>query len=248
MEFMTLEQLRESAWIIPWSGGKDSTATVILCHKYGIPIKRIIYVRMMWDETLPATLPVMTEFVDNTRLIFESWGYSVDVVPSLVTAKEITEKIYKKAKNYPERNGKYWGISAFARGFCKFTGVKESTVKTVLDSNENTLVGYAIDEVDRLHRLTEKKQSIMCTLGITEQQAFSICREAGLLSPLYELKVFRDGCWFCPNARADERVMLKELYPELVVKIKQMIEMCDYDLSRFQSRNKWLQDYFSGKL
>ena len=62
---MNIEEMKQHEWSISWSGGKDSTATVILCHEYGIPIKEIIYVRMMYDEELPATLPVMTDFVDN---------------------------------------------------------------------------------------------------------------------------------------------------------------------------------------
>lgn len=109
-------------------------------------------------------------------------------------------------------------------------------------------MGYAVDEVDRIHRLTDKKQSVMCTLGVTEAEAFNICREAELLSPLYDMKISRDGCWFCPNAGIKERALLKEHYPELVDEIRKMIEMCGYDVSRFVGRNHWLQDYVNGKL
>ena len=50
---MSIDEMREHEWAVSWSGGKDSTATIILCHKYGIPIKRIVYVRMMYDEKTP---------------------------------------------------------------------------------------------------------------------------------------------------------------------------------------------------
>ena len=248
MEFMTLEQLRERAWTISWSGGKDSTATVILCYKYGIPIKKIIYVRMMWDDKIPATLPVMTNFVDRAKEIFESWGYPVEVVPSIKTAKSLTEKVYFRSRVHPEKNGKPYGVMAFGRGHCKFTGVKQDTIKSLVDEDAYELIGYAVDEVNRIHRLTDKKQSVMCTLGVTEAEAFEICREMDLLSPLYDMKLSRDGCWFCPNAGVKERAILKEQYPELVAEIKRMIEMCDYDTSYFASRNHWLQDYLKGKL
>ena len=36
---MNIEEMKQHEWCISWSGGKDSTATVILCHEYGIPIK-----------------------------------------------------------------------------------------------------------------------------------------------------------------------------------------------------------------
>lgn len=248
MEFYTLEQLREREWVISWSGGKDSTATVILCHKYGIPIKKVIYVRMMWDENTPATLPVMTSFVDKAKAVFENWGISVEIVPSIKTAKSLTEKVYFRSKVHPEKNGKPYGVMAFGRGHCKFTGVKQATIKTLVHSEDYELIGYAVDEENRIHRLTDKKQSVMCTLGITEVDAFAICREADLLSPLYDMKISRDGCWFCPNAGVREREILRERYPELVGKIKNMIEMCGYDTSYFVARNNWLQDYINGRL
>lgn len=248
MKFMTLENLRERAWTISWSGGKDSTATVILCHKYGIPIKKIVYVRMMWDENIPATLPVMTDFVDRAKGIFESWGYPVDVVPSIKTAKSLTEKVYFRSKVHPEKNGKPYGVMAFGRGYCKFTGVKQDTIKTLVHNGDYEMIGYAVDEVCRIQRLSDKKQSIMCTLGVKEAEAFEICREVGLLSPLYDMKISRDGCWFCPNAGVMERKILKDSYPELVVRIRKMIEMCEYDTSYFITRNHWLEDYIKGKL
>lgn len=248
MEFFTLEQLRERKWVISWSGGKDSTATVILCHKYGIPIKRIIYVRMMWDEKLPATLPVMTSFVDRAKAVFESWGYPVDIMPSIKTAKSLTEKVYFRSKVHPEKNGKPYGVMAFGRGHCKFTGVKQDTIKSLVHSDDFELIGYAVDEEDRIHRLTDRKQSVMCTLGVTEVDAFNVCREFGLLSPLYDMKISRDGCWFCPNAGVKEREILKAQYPELIVEIKRMIEMCEYDTSYLVTRNNWLQDYIKGVL
>lgn len=52
-------------WIVPWSGGKDSTATIIVMLEQGLEIEKIVHVRMMATETLPATHKVMTDFVDD---------------------------------------------------------------------------------------------------------------------------------------------------------------------------------------
>lgn len=95
---MNIEEMRKHEWVISWSGGKDSTATIILCHKYGIPIKKIIYVRMMYNEDLPATLPVMVEFVDRAKGVFESWGYPVEIVKGVQTAQDFMNKVYFKSK------------------------------------------------------------------------------------------------------------------------------------------------------
>lgn len=244
---MSIAEMREHEWIIAWSGGKDSTATIILCHLYRIPIKKIIYVRMMWDKDTPATLPVMTEFVDRAKEVFEGWGYPVEIIPSKKTAKELTEMVYYRSK-YPQKNGKFYGITSFMRGFCKFTGIKQETIATLTSSNDYEMIGYASDEAERLSRLIDRKQSILVALGIKEQDTFPICSLYNLLSPLYELDIKRDGCWFCPNGAVRERALLKQSFPELVQEIRNMIEMCDYDLTPLASRNHWLQEYFKGEL
>ena len=242
---MNIEEMRQHEWSISWSGGKDSTATVILCHEYGIPVKEIIYVRMMYDDDLPATLPVMTDFVDNALKVFESWGYKVRVVKSIKTAKQLIEAKYKRSK-CEDKNGKFYGVTAFSRGFCKFTDVKMKTVVS-LTKSEYEMIGYASDELDRLHRLTDKKCSIMAELGIKEQDTFEICRKYNLLSPLYDLGFKRDGCWFCPNASKLEIKYVKEHYPQLVKKIYDMIEMCDYSTDGLENRNNWVAQYLNDK-
>lgn len=245
---MSIEEMREHEWVVSWSGGKDSTATIILCHKYGIPIKRIVYVRMMYDEKRPATLPIMTEFVDRAKEVFESWGYPVDIIEGVQTAKDFINKVYFKSK-YEYKNGKPYGVCAFCRASCKFTGVKSATIKKALEgSSYCDMIGYAWDEDERVDRLTDTKQSIMVTLGVKEKDTFSICESYNLLSPLYSLGFSRDGCWFCPNAAKAERAYIKENYPELVEEIVWMIEMCGYDVSSIAYRNHWVEDYYKEKL
>ena len=117
---MNLEEMKKHEWIVAWSGGKDSTATIILMHEHGIPIKEIIYVRMMYDDILPATLPVMTEFVDSAKAVFESWGYPVRIVKSIRTTVDELNTVYKRSK-YPERNGKKHGVANLIRGYCSMT-------------------------------------------------------------------------------------------------------------------------------
>ena len=48
----------------------------------------------------------------------------------------------------------------------------------------------------------------------TEQDAKELCRQAGLLSPIYQF-TNRGGCWFCPNAKRRELRHLYDHHPEL---------------------------------
>lgn len=243
---MTIEEMRQHEWTISWSGGKDSTATIILCHEYEIPIKEIIYVRMMYDENTPATLPIMTEFVDRAKRIFEEWGYFVRIEHGIESAVEIANKKFKRS-NCLDRNGKPYGVMGFMRGMCKFTDVKQRTLKKLALSGYQ-MIGYAVDETDRLKLLSETKQSIMVELNIMENETFDICRKYNLLSPFYDLGLSRDGCWFCPNAKEKEREMLRKDYPQLISEIDKMIELCDYDIKGLVARNNWVKDYYNKQL
>lgn len=202
---MTIEEMRKHEWVVSWSGGKDSTATILLMHENQIPIKEIIYIRMMFDDDLPATLPLMTDFVDRASEVFRSWGYKVSIIPSDKTALQLMSNKYQRS-SYTDRNGKYYGVTAFIRGSCNLTGVKVKTINRVMPNDCFEMIGYAADEDKRIHRLNcSNKYSIMVQLGIKEEETFDICKTYDLLSPLYELKAPRDGCWFCPNASKRER-------------------------------------------
>lgn len=238
---MTIDEMRQHEWVVSWSGGKDSTATIILMHENNVPIKKIVYVRMMWDDEIPATLPVMTDFVDHAAEVFRGWGYEVQIVKSYRTAKSLTEATCKRSK-HPERIGKRYGIGAFSRGRCKFTSVKTSTVKKLQEPGAFAMIGYAVDEERRWKKtLGGGNQSIMVALNIIEEGTFSICKQYDLLSPLYELGIRRDGCFFCPNAARLERYYLHKNYPELAKLIYQIIE--DSPAQTLNYPNAWVSDY-----
>lgn len=69
-------------------------------------------------------------------------------------------------------------------------------------------------EQERLLRLDGRRVSLLDKYGYTEQDAKQLCREAGLLSPVYDF-TDRGGCWFCPNARRRELRHLYDHHPDL---------------------------------
>ena len=103
------------------------------------------------------------------------------------------------------------------------------------------MIGYHANETSRLHRLNDHKDSILYRMGIREIDCFDICEQYSMLSPLYGLGFPRDGCWFCPNMRKEQRQYIKNNYPELFEEIKRMRSLCNYDISSFK-RNNWLKE------
>ena len=62
--------------IILWSGGKDSTATVILAKEHGIKIDAILFSEVMFDKNISGELPEHIAFVKNKAIpTFEKWGF-----------------------------------------------------------------------------------------------------------------------------------------------------------------------------
>lgn len=224
---------------LSWSGGKDSTASIILAHENNIPIRQINYCRIMWNKYISADLPEMYDFTEQAIKIFRSWGYKVNVITPK-SAVEIAFKRYTKSRT-SERNGKYYGVTAFCRGHCKMTSCKQSALNQY---NRKSIVGIAADEKERLKRLGNNI-SLLKEYNITELQTFDICRKYDLLSPLYDIPgLKRGGCFFCPNANKQEIMYIKDKYPKLYSLALSLVTMCDYDISKIH--NNWYEEYKRG--
>ena len=79
-------------------------------------------------------------------------------------------------------------------------------------------IGIATDEPKRLARLEGDKISLLAKYHYTEKMAEELCREHGLLSPIYEFTK-RGGCFFCMNARDCELRHLRDNHSELWKKL-----------------------------
>lgn len=244
--FMSIEEMRKHEWIINWSGGKDSTATIIACIKYGVPIKEINYVRMMYDDEICATLPVMTKFVDECIGLFRYvYNIKVNVIKSITCKEYVCDKIYFRSK-HPELNGKRYTLACLTRGMCQFQQCKEKALQSI-NTNEYEMIGYAIDESKRYGRLKHPYQeSILCTLGITEFKAFDICKRNDLLSPLYNLGIKRDGCWFCPSSSKKQIDYIKTKYPELVDIMYEEFSHREQNFL-YPKRSTWIKEYMKDR-
>lgn len=214
----------EKLHIISWSGGKDSTASIILAHEHNIPIGLIVMSVVWFDKErkIYGENPNHLEWVFNTaKPLFESWGYKVEIITSKKDYNYHFHRIIKKSA-VAERNGKMEGY--VLAGKCRMNGEKTAAIHRylkLLNTDYDEYVGIAINETERLSRLKEKKGklSLLEKYNYTEEMAKELCGKYGLLSPVYALSN-RGGCWFCPNQSIRELADLKEnhidLWQELV--------------------------------
>lgn len=206
-------------YIASWSGGKDSTASIIIAHENNEPLDSIVFVEVMYDikRNISGENPEHIKFIrEAAKPLFESWGYPVHILRADRDYLSFFNKIMENPKKYPERKGKKFGFPVY--GMC---GVKRDLKLKPMNDFYNQFgnelvqyVGICADEINRLESLRKIKNriSILEKYGYTEEMARQKFIEYGLLSPCYKYSK-RGGCWFCPNAKLAEHQEIKRLYP-----------------------------------
>ena len=206
-----------SKHIVSCSFGKDSIATVILAREYGEPLDEIVYVEVMFDHGISGEVPEHRDFIYNVAIPrFKAWGYPVTVLHSEKTYMDCFFHIRVKGK----RRGKRHGFPMSGKCLI-YTECKLSAIRSYMKQQQKGFVQYvgiAADEPKRLAKLKNGKTSLLAKYGYTEAMAADLCREYGLLSPIYEF-ANRGGCWFCPNRRDKALRHLREHHPDLWIKL-----------------------------
>ena len=212
-----------SRLLASWSGGKDSTAQIIVAHEMGIPIDEIVFCEVMYDlkRGISAENPSHIRFIKEICIPkFAEWGYPTRI---LRADTDFLTLFYKRQENptkHPEHKGLRRGFMHGVQGWCYCkrdlkVRVIERFYKTI-DPDTVTLVGICADEPRRLESLRHNPQnrSLLAEQGVTQKLSKQICEEYGLYSPAYEFSK-RGGCWFCPFAKPMEQAQVpQEIWDE----------------------------------
>jgi 3'-phosphoadenosine 5'-phosphosulfate sulfotransferase (PAPS reductase)/FAD synthetase len=197
--------------IVSFSGGKDSTALLLMMLDRNMPIDHVVYVDTTKD------FPQMYQHIDKvadyikplniTRLSFNFDYFLGDYVK--------TKGKHKGKKGY--------GWPDFRNRWC--TRLKLDLIsnfaKAISTDSHCTVIQYVGIAFDEKHRA--KKKNITYPLvdwGITESQALSYCYNKGFTwGGLYE-KFSRLSCYCCPLSRLSELKVIYNEFPELWQNIK----------------------------
>ena len=202
-------------YIASCSFGKDSLAAIIVAEKNGIHIDEDVYCQIMFDQTTSAELPEHEEFIHTKAIpMLESrYGIKTTVVRDQKTYCDIFFECYKKGKN----QGKIYGFPMILGAWCN-SRLKMRPIKAFEKSRGEyvSVVGIAADEPKRSGRKTVMNKCMpLVDYGVTETEAFEVCKAEGLLSPAYNKGRKRLGCWFCHNQKLAELMRLRQEHPEL---------------------------------
>jgi len=166
-------------YIASWSGGKDSTASIILAHEYNEPLDLIIFSEVMFDENISGELPEHMDFIYRAILIFEDWGYEVKILHAKSNYMDLFMRMPSKGK----RVGTGMRTGFPMSGKCQINrDVKIKPIKKFLSEVKEEImqyVGIAIDEPSRLERVFREKNqmSLLQKYEYTERMAYDLCKK-----------------------------------------------------------------------
>ena len=202
-------------YIASWSGGKDSTASIILAHEHNEPLDLIIFSEVMFDENTSGELPEHIDFIKNKAIPkFEEWGYEVKILHSKKTYLDCFHHIATKGKRIGRKLGFPMAGKCLINRDCEIPQIRDFLNGYAKDFTQ--YIGIAIDEPVRMERIVNSgnKVSLLEKYGYTEKMGFELCKKYDLLSPIYRF-TNRGGCWFCPNMRREELKHLRTNHRDL---------------------------------
>ena len=196
--------MRTIKYIASCSGGKDSVATLILAHEHNEPLDEVVYCEVMFDKETSGEHQEHRDFIFQRLKPFVEEVLQVPFVrlePEKTYVDVFTHKITKGENIGKEYGFAYPGMCAINRD-CKIPPIRKYWAEQQTDVRQ--YVGIAFDEQERFMRMYgTNRVSLLNKYGVTEKGAVDLCNNYGLYSPVYKFSN-RNGCWFCPNCKADE--------------------------------------------
>ena len=193
--------------IVSFSGGKDSTAMLLMMIEKGMQIDEIVFA----DTTLE--FPEMYEYIDRVE---ERIGREiVKIKPSKTWddwfyGKSTRGKSKGKMRGFPPQNCHCWWSRE----------VKEYALKRHCYGNY-VYLGIAADEQRRIKE--HPKFNALYPLndwGMTEKDCLDYLKSVNLINPLYNT-FKRTGCYICPKVSDESLYSLFKYYPKEWEELKQ---------------------------
>lgn len=205
------------------SGGKDSTAMLILMIEKEMPIDIVL------NTDTGMEFPEMYEHLKKVdEYLFKNRGIHITTLRHpkgfewlmFEEPKVKPSAIERRLRDHVSLYGNGWpGIRVrWCTGQLK-THLMEKKVNELKGKYRAIhYVGIAYDERERCKRETYP----LVEWEVTEEQALKICYDRGFdFGGLYEI-YHRASCWCCPFQRIDELRKLRKHHPELWEKLREM--------------------------
>ena len=204
--------------VVSLSGGKDSTAMLLMMLEREMKVDRVIFV----DTT--KEFPQMYSHLDKLDLFIEPYGLTIERV-----SFDYDYWFCRHIKTRGKRKGeKGYGWPDFSNRWCTTMKRNAFIKNTYVDGRD--VIEYHGIAYDEKHRAARNYgwRNIRYPLiewKVTEKDALEYCYSKGFdWGGLYE-EFDRVSCWCCPLSRINELRTLFWNYPELWEQLKEMDKM-----------------------
>lgn len=203
------------------SGGKDSTALLLLMLEKDMPIDCVLYADTgMEFPEMEAHIAKLDSLLYRERGIHittlrHPHGFEWLMFTHPVSRTERWKHIAPYGYGWP-------GIrKRWCTGELKTHLIKKEVNRLKKEKNALHYIGIAADEAHRCKDDPQNRYPLV-EWGITEAQALQICYNRGFdWDGLYEI-YHRASCWCCPLQRIDELRKLRCHHPELWARLRDM--------------------------
>lgn len=204
------------------SGGKDSTALLLLMIERGMPIDAVL-----WADT-GMEFPEMYSHI--AKVDEHLWRERGLHITPLRHPKGFEWLMFERPVNRQPGQapcGYGWPLARPGRrwctGFLKEHLISKEVNRLKREKNALHYIGIAADETARCKSDRDKRYPLV-EWGITEAQALQICYDRGFdFGGLYEI-YRRASCWCCPFQRIGELRALRQHHPELWARLLDLDE------------------------
>lgn len=217
--------------IVSFSGGKDSTAMLLMMIEKDYPIDEIIFVDTGKE------FPQMYNHIDQVEQYIKRPITRLNIDFEYWFANHIKTKGKNKGKKgygWPDFNNR-WCTRLKLNAIEKHINIYRKQGFKVLEH-----VGIAFDEPERI----KTKDYPLYLLEITEQQALDYCYSKGFdWEGLYK-KFHRVSCYCCPLSRLEELRTVYSEFPDLWADMKEL-DKHSFRTFKYKTTLKQLENRFS---
>jgi 3'-phosphoadenosine 5'-phosphosulfate sulfotransferase (PAPS reductase)/FAD synthetase len=206
--------------IVCLSGGKDSTAMLLMMLERGIPVDKILF----------ADVGEMAEFDEMYSYIKRVEAYTGLKVITVKHEKHTARSIFFGTFTRGKRIGEMRGFPPTVGPGCSYRrDLKVIPLQKESGTGNNVYIGIAADESHRSRcaEYTKGKNNYCFPLvdwGITEPECMEYLKERGLYNSLYDY-FDRLGCWWCPQQPLRSLRNLWRYFPGLWNQLRELEEI-----------------------